>query len=61
MHNTDLIPTAEVAAILGKEVRTVHRMVERRELTPAVKTPGLRGAYLFRREDVERLAQGSAA
>lgn len=48
----DLIPTAEVARIYGCQVRTVHRLVERGILTPAIKAPGKRGALLFRREDV---------
>lgn len=56
---SDLIPTSEVARLRDVDVRTVHRWVARGELTPAVKAPGLRGAYLFRRSDV--LAAASAA
>jgi hypothetical protein len=48
----DLLPTKEVAAIYGCDVRTVHRMVARGDLTPAIKAPGPKGALLFRREDV---------
>lgn len=52
----DLIPTSEVARIYGCDVRTVHRLVQRGRLTPAIKAPGLRGALLFRRSDVLALA-----
>ena len=51
-----MIPTAEVARIYGCDVRTVHRLVARGRLTPAIKAPGLRGALLFRRADVLALA-----
>jgi len=52
----DLLPTSEVASIYGCDVRTVHRLVERGRLTPAIKAPGKRGALLFRRTDVLALA-----
>lgn len=48
----DLIPTAEVARIYGCDVRTVHRMVARGKLQPAIRFPGKRGALMFRRADV---------
>ena len=57
----DLLPTAEVASIYGCDVRTVHRLVERGRLTPAIKAPGKRGALLFRRADVLALAVEVAA
>lgn len=44
---TDLIPTREVAARLGKSQRTIQRMVAREELTPAQIIPGRRGTFLF--------------
>lgn len=56
-----LIPTAEAARRLGVDVRTVHRWVKSGRLTPAVKTPGLRGALLFHREDVEAIAREDGA
>lgn len=56
MPKNPLIPTAEVAQILGVDVRTVHRMADDRRLTPSMKIPGRTGAYLFDRADVERLA-----
>ena len=53
----NLIGTAEVAKILNKSHRTVHRMVESGALVPVMTTPGgAHGAYLFARADVERLA-----
>lgn len=58
---TDLIPTAEVARILGRDVSTVQRMVKRGLLTPAIKGPGPKGAFLFRREDVFRAALKQAS
>lgn len=57
----DLITAAEVARIYGCHVRTVHRLVERGDLEPAMKAPGLRGALFFRRNDVLRLAAERAA
>lgn len=54
MH-TDLLPTAEVARLLGRDVSTINRMVTAGDLTPAVKGPGVRGAYLFHRADVDAL------
>jgi len=53
--DSDLITTAVVAQMLYKDVSTISRMVARGDLVPAVKVPGKRGAYLFRRSDVERL------
>ena len=58
----ELIGSAEAARILGKSPRTVHRLVEAGNLTPAMTAPGGRaGAFLFRRSDVEALAKSAAA
>lgn len=43
----NLLTTAEVARRLNVDVRTVHRMVERGELTPFVKGEGIRGPMFF--------------
>lgn len=52
-----LIGTAEVAQILGKSPRTVHRMVKAGLLTPVMTAPGgFAGTYLFDRADIEALA-----
>lgn len=56
--------TMEVAILLGRSARTVHRLVDAGDLAPAQKLPGPNGAYLFRRDDVERIVSersGSAA
>lgn len=57
----DLIYTADVAELLGVDVRTVHRMVKRGDLIPAAIGRGKRGSMVFRRADVEALKDGSAA
>lgn len=51
----ELLPTAEVATRLGKDVSTVLRMVKAGRISPVIKTPGLRGAYLFDPEDIAAL------
>lgn len=52
----DLIGSVEAARLLGRSPRTVHRLVESRELVPVVIAPGgFNGAYLFARADVEAL------
>ena len=56
MHNDSppaLIPTAVVCAELNVTASTVSRWVAAGRLIPAAKAPGLRGGYLFTREDVE--------
>lgn len=58
MPKDDLITTVDVANALGVHVRTVHRMVSAGRLEPAVKVPGMRGAYLFHRADVDALLAG---
>ena len=55
MSNLELIPTAEVAAMAGRDVRTVNRWVLTGKLKPAVQTPGTRGARMFHVADVEAL------
>lgn len=58
---TELIGTAEAARILGKSHRTVHRLVESGALKPVMTAPGgFRGAFLFDRSEVERLAEAAA-
>jgi excisionase family DNA binding protein len=55
MADNDTVFTAEAATILGVSQSTVLRMVDRGDLSPVVKAPGLRGAYGFLRADVEAL------
>ena len=51
-----MVTSAQAAEILGKSVRTVHRMAFEGQLDVVAKLPGLTGAWLFNRADVERLA-----
>lgn len=53
----DLIPTVEVAGILGRDVRTISRWTKSGRLTPATKLPGKRGAYLFDRHEIIRVRE----
>ena len=57
----DLIGSVEAAEILGVDVSTISRWVtgdrrRTRRLTVALRLPGKTGAKLFRRSDVEALA-----
>lgn len=53
---TALVSTADAAALLRRAPATVNRWAEAGRLRTAAKAPGLRGARLFAREDVEALA-----
>lgn len=53
----DLIPTSEVAEIVGVSVATVNRWADSGRLRTAARAPGPRGARLFTRPDVTRLAK----
>lgn len=53
---TDLIGTVEAAEILGTSPRSVKRFAAEGTLRHQQKMPGITGAYLFARRDVERLA-----
>ena len=56
MHSTtDLIGAAEAAEIAGVKRSTITRWAEAGTLKPVTKLPGLTGAYLFARSDVEAL------
>ena len=58
---TGYITTKQAADILGGGVRKTIRRVEAGELTPAMKLPGLRGAYLFDPETVATLAEADTS
>jgi predicted site-specific integrase-resolvase len=51
----DLIGSAEAATILSVDQATISRWVANGTLTPATKLPGLSGAFLFHRTDIEKL------
>lgn len=57
---SDLVSTAEIAQEWDVDVRTVHRWVERGLLTPCLRAPGRRGAYLFQRKDLQRMPRAAA-
>ncbi|QTF71752.1 helix-turn-helix transcriptional regulator [Arthrobacter woluwensis] len=61
MVNPELVSTREVAAALGVNTRQVARLVSRGELTPSVKAPGTRGAFLFDRAEIEKLQEAHGA
>lgn len=61
MSNFDLMTAVETAELLGINRKTVLRMVQRGELTPATKGTGIRGAYFFDRSEVQKLLADSAA
>lgn len=52
----DLIGTPEAASIIGVSRATMTRWVQSGELEPATKLPGLTGAALFNRADIEAKA-----
>ena len=56
MHRAlhDLMTTAEAAELVGRNRSTVTRWVQAGRLVPAITTAG--GFHLFRRADVEALA-----
>ena len=56
----DLISANEAADVLGASIATVTRLAKDGTLPTAVKAPGIRGARLFKRRDVERLAEKRA-
>ena len=57
-----LLTSPQVAHILGKSARTIHRMVESGALVPITQLPGPNGAYLFDLADIEALlATGDVA
>ena len=61
MQTDDLLTSSDVARLLQISVPTVNRWAAAGRLPVVQKLPGIRGAYLFRRVDVERLAKDSAA
>ena len=61
MSKPRLMRTAEVADVLQVSTRTVARFVASGDLKPAMRLPGLRGAFLFDPRDVQRLAKRGAA
>lgn len=48
--------TTEAAKLLGVTPSGISRMVKRGALAPVQRAPGQRGAFLFDRSEIERLA-----
>lgn len=65
MPNSDFLSVAAVAQLLRKNVRTIHRMIERGELEAIKAHDGIRAPYLIPRAAAEaaatRSVTGSAA
>ena len=61
MTDPDLVATVEAAAIIGVERSTLSRWAENARLLPAMRLPGKNGAALYRRTDVQRVADEYAA
>lgn len=57
----DLITTAQVAELLNITVAWANKQAKAGRLPVAHKLPGLTGAYLFRRDEIEQIAVGRAA
>lgn len=51
---TDYLTTAQVARLLRRSIRTVHRMVDADRLH-AERVPGYKGPFLFDPDEVERV------
>lgn len=52
----DLLTSAEVCERLGIDRSTLSRWVQVGRIQPAVKMPGIRGAFLFEPRAIEALA-----
>jgi excisionase family DNA binding protein len=50
----DMLTTSQVAEILGKSTRRITQLVKSGRLRPALKLEGIRGAYLFEPQAVDR-------
>lgn len=57
METDDLIPATEAADMLGISIATLHRRAACGEIPEVAKLPGIRGARLFRRADIEALVR----
>ena len=56
MTDRDLIGSAIAAKVLGVGRTTFYRLVRNGRLVPAAELPGITGARLFDRADVDALA-----
>jgi excisionase family DNA binding protein len=56
----ELMGAADVCDLLAIDRSTLARWAQSGKLPPALKMPGVRGAYLFHRRDVEALKPRAA-
>lgn len=57
----ELLTSTQAGQLLGKSGRTVVRMSQKGLIKPATQLPGVNGALLFRRSDIEALAAERAS
>lgn len=60
MSNDDIIGSRQAAELMGMSVSHFTRNVRAGNIEPAHKLPGLRGAYMFDRALIERMAKETA-
>ena len=53
----DLVSTTQVCHILNRDKRTIRRWIAEGRLRPVYKLAGKTGAYVFRAEDIDALAE----
>lgn len=58
--STDFMSSAEACELLSVDRSTLTRWVAAGLIRPAMKAPGLRGAYFFERAEVERVKEATA-
>ena len=56
LNDNQQIATAEAAQILGSSVSQLNRLAASGQIPYVAKAPGIRGAYIFNRLDIEALA-----
>ncbi|MFP4514030.1 MAG: helix-turn-helix transcriptional regulator [Acidimicrobiales bacterium] len=56
-----LLSSKELADLLGKSDRTIHRMAREGDLPVAHRSPGDRGSFMFRLSDVRPLINARVA
>jgi predicted site-specific integrase-resolvase len=56
----DIIGSTEACTILSIDKATISRWVAAGKLTPVLKLPRTNGAFLFKRADIDALAQARA-
>jgi excisionase family DNA binding protein len=57
MKTPELLSAAQAAEILGCSIRTVHRRILSGDLPIAYQLPGETGAFVLRRDDVDRAVE----